>query len=95
MNASCSASAVYHPTRRHFLLSTAALAGLGQPAFAAQPKKRPRVAAIYTVFFHRSHAHDFLENFLEPYYFNGQLTDPGVEVVSFYGDQRAPRGDMT
>jgi hypothetical protein len=62
---------------------------------AAEPKKRPRLAAIYTVFRHRSHAHDILENFLEPYYFNGQLTDPGVEVVSFYADQRAAKGDMT
>ena len=55
----------------------------------------PRVAAVYTVFRHRSHAHDILENFLEPYYFNGKLTDPGVEVVSFYADQKAPMGDMT
>jgi hypothetical protein len=77
------------------VLSAAALAGLGRGAPAAQPRKRPRVAAIYTVFRHRSHAHDIVENFLEPYYFNGQLTDPGVEVVSFYADQQAPKGDMT
>jgi hypothetical protein len=50
---------------------------------------------VYTVFRHRSHAHDILENFLEPYYFNGKLIDPGVEVVSFYADQKAPTGDMT
>jgi hypothetical protein len=53
------------------------------------------VAAVYTVFHHRSHAHVLLENFLEPYYFNGKLTDPGVQVVSFYADQRATQGDMT
>src|SRR4051812_46141697 len=83
-----------NPTRRQFLLSTAALASLGYPTSAAQ-KKRPRVAPVYTVFRHRSHAHDILENFLEPYYFNGTLTDPGVEVVSFYADQKATTGDMT
>jgi len=49
----------FHPTRRQFVLSAAALAGCGQrvPARADEPKKRPRVAAIYTVFQKRSHAH--------------------------------------
>jgi hypothetical protein len=83
------------PTRRQFVLAAAALATLGKLAPAAEPKKQPRVAAVYTVFRHRSHAHDILENFLEPYYFNGKLTDPGVDVVSFYADQKAPTGDMT
>lgn len=88
----------FHLTRREFLLSAAALAAWhGQRALGRtdEPKKRPRVAAVYTVFHHRSHAHVLLENFLEPYYFNGQLTDPGVQVVSFYADQRAKKGDMT
>ena len=51
------------------------------------------MAAIFTVMHHRSHAHVILENFLEPYLFNGKRTEPGVEVVSFYADQR-PAGDM-
>jgi hypothetical protein len=84
-----------HPTRREFTLTALALAGFGRLAPADEPKKRPRVAAIYTVFRHRSHAHDIVENFLEPYYFNGKLTDPGVDVVSFYADQTAATGDMT
>ena len=83
------------PTRRQFVLSAAAVAGFGSVIPAVEPKKRPKVAAIYTVFRHRSHAHDFIENFLEPYYFNGKLTDPGVEIVSFYADQTAATGDMT
>src|SRR5215471_14449464 len=83
------------PTRRQFVLTAAAAAaGLGRLA-ADEPEKRPRVAAVYTVFRHRTHAHDILENFLEPYYFNGKLTDPGVDVVSFYADQKMPTGDMT
>lgn len=49
--------------------------------------RRPRVAALLTSFTFRSHAHVVLENFLEEYYFNGKLTDPGVDVVSFFSDQ--------
>jgi hypothetical protein len=56
-------------------------------------RKRPRVAAVITEFTHRSHAHVILENFLEPYYFNGKLTDPGVDVVGMYVDQFSS-GDM-
>lgn len=55
---------------------------------------RPKVAAVFTEFTHRSHAHVLLENFLAPYLFNGQRTDPGVDVVSFYADQ-TPSGDMS
>lgn len=61
-------------------------------AFAQKPV-RPKVAAIFTVLRFRSHAYNILENFLGPYYFNGQLTDPGVNVVSFYADQ-FPDDDM-
>lgn len=56
--------------------------------------KRPRVAAIVTEFTHRSHAHVILENFLEPYYFNGQLTESGMDVVSLYVDQFPAGRDM-
>ncbi len=85
-------------SRRRFL-QTAAGAGLLLPAFAgrlsaAADKKRPKVAVVYTSFTHRSHAHVLLENFLHPYLFNGKLTDPGVDVVSLYADQK-PGGDMT
>ena len=84
-----------HPllSRRTFLATTALAASA---LFSASPKlaKRPRVAAIYTSFTHRSHAHVILENFLQPYLFNGKRTDPGVDVVSFYADQ-LPTGDMT
>ncbi len=65
------------------------LASCGTP-----PRKRPRVAAIITEFTFRSHAHVLLENFLEPYYFNGELTDPEVDVVSLYVDQFPGERDM-
>ena len=81
--------------RREFLAASAAgLASTPLLAGRGIGRRRPRVAAIYTVFTYRSHAHVLLENFLQPYLFNGQLTDPGVDLVSFYRDQ-SPDGDMT
>lgn len=82
-------------TRRQLLQTGAvALPVLGRAAFAANERPRPRVAVIYTICTHRSHAHVILENFLGPYLFNGKRTDPGVDVVSLYVDQPR-RGDLT
>lgn len=71
-----------------------AAANLGGTSPAAD-SKRPRVAAVITELTYRSHAHVILENFLEPYYFNGRLTDPGVDVVSLYVDQVPKDRDMS
>jgi hypothetical protein len=94
---------IMRPTnRRHFLWHTGIAAcastsfsgaGVTPNIFAADVKKRPRVAVIFTVLRFRSHAYNILENFLGPYYFSGVLTDPGVDVVSFYADQ-FPQDDM-
>jgi hypothetical protein len=82
-------------TRRQFLgTAGAALALSGVPLPAAEPRKRPKVAAVFTEFTYRSHAHVILENFLEPYIFKGKRTEPGVEVASFFADQ-SPKGHMT
>src|SRR5690349_6916635 len=83
-----------HPTRRQ-VLATLGLAAAGavmskSPSFAADTpatQPRPRVAAIITAFYKRSHAHVILENFLEPYLFNGRATDPGVDVVGMFVEQ--------
>jgi len=84
-------------TRREFLagsLATAALPGVwGAGEAAVRNRKRPRVAAVFTVFRFRSHAYNILENFFKPYYFRGKLVDPGCDVVSFYADQ-FPENDM-
>ena len=66
---------------------TAAEIPLGQP-------RRPKVACLFTVFRHLSHAHVLLENFLEEYPFNGQMVVPGVEIVSLWGDQIRENSDM-
>jgi hypothetical protein len=87
-------------TRRRFLEQTA-MGLAGCPFFPAQGRgagsidsaDKLRVAAVITEFTYRSHAHVILENFLEPYLFNGQKTESGMKVVSLYVDQ-FPRGDM-
>ncbi len=87
-------------SRRRFIQGgTAAMAGLGlswkmMPGCMAAEDKPLKVAAVITEFTHRSHAHVILENFLEPYLFNGKKTASGMDVVSFYVDQ-FPEGDMS
>lgn len=88
------------PNRRDFLARcTAGAVGAslwsvtGRPALAVGAEKPLRVAAIMTTFTYRSHAHVILENFLLPYLFNGKVTQPGMEVASFFVDQIGS-GDM-
>lgn len=54
---------------------------------------RLKVAVIMTAFTQRSQAHVILENFLQPYLFNGRTIDPDMSVVSAYVDQY-PSGDV-
>lgn len=60
---------------------------------AGQDARRVRVAALFTAFTYRSHAHVILENFLKPYLFCGELITPPMEIVSLWGDQ-FPEGEM-
>ena len=64
---------------------------LGEPGL--REIQRPKVAAVFTEFRFRSHAYNILENFMGPYLFSGVVTDPGVDIVSFYADQ-FPADDM-
>ncbi|MSU19866.1 MAG: hypothetical protein EXS30_00550 [Pedosphaera sp.] len=91
-------------TRRQFLARTgrgaagaamawSVLGCLSPSAFAAH-QKRLRVAAIITEYSYRSHAHVILENFLEPYLFNGKLISSGMDLVSMYVDQ-IPANDLS
>jgi hypothetical protein len=82
--------------RREFL--RAAGIGLGGTALAAARAgaaagTKPKVAAIVTEFLYRDHAHVILENFVEPYLFNGRRTESGFEVAGLYVDQ-PHAGDM-
>lgn len=87
-------------TRRRFLKQTGmGLAGttffpaLLPAVTAVDSTEKLRVAAVITEFTYRSHAHVILENFLEPYLFNGQKTESRMDVVSLYVDQ-FPRAEM-
>jgi hypothetical protein len=91
-----------HGSRREFLRQAALLAGsayCGSPFTLAadEPpgakKARPKVAAIVTEFTYRAHAHVILENFLEPYLFNGELHRSPVDVASLFCDQQ-PSGEI-
>src|SRR5947208_17021690 len=81
--------------RRDFLRAGLGIAGsafasgLGGPAAFSADGVRPKVAAVVTELRFRDHAHVILENFLEPYLFNGKRTDPGFEVAGLYIDQPA------
>jgi hypothetical protein len=88
------------PSRRRFLEhSSQSLAGVmispafGRMAPGVDSARKRRVAAVVTEFTYRSHAHVILENFLEPYLFNGKRLESRMEVVSLYVDQ-SPRRDM-
>jgi hypothetical protein len=94
--------AMNEPVRRRAFLAAAGATSLSLPmlsrGLAEEPQRadagrRIKVAAVFTAFAYRWHAHVILENFLEPYLFCGRLIDPGMDVVSFYGDQ-FPEKDM-
>lgn len=78
--------------RRQFMAASA----LGAcSAFANDAPKRPRVAVLTTVLRFRSHAFNILENCFRPFLFNGQLVDPGIDIVSLYVDQVPKEGDLS
>jgi hypothetical protein len=88
-------------TRRQFLRDAAVLAGAACSVPLAHlraddakpaPVARPKVAVVATACYYRSHAHVILENFLEPYLFNGELLTSPADVVSIYLDQ-VPKND--
>ncbi len=82
--------------RREFLWTAGlgmSAASWGNVARAADEPAPIKVAAILTEFSYRSHAHVILENFLEPYLFNGKKTVSGTKVVALYVDQ-FPKDEM-
>lgn len=85
-------------SRRAFLQNSAlglAAGSILKPGslLAAEDKKPFKVAALLTEFTPKSHAHVILENFIEPYLFNGKRVDSGMTVVGMYVDQFA-KADM-
>lgn len=82
--------------RRDWLGASAGACALSLlPRCARADDRRLKIAAVVTEFSYRSHAHVILENFFEPYLFNGKLTDPGMDVVSLYTDQVPKDRDLS
>lgn len=83
-------------SRRRFLASASAplLLLASSPERALAGNRRLRVAAVITEYTYRSHAHVILENFLEPYLFNGKLISSNMDIVSLYVDQ-TPANDLS
>lgn len=59
------------------------LAGCSQ----IQQRKRPRLAAIATIYFRHSHAQHIVDRFLDGYGWNGTHHRPEMDLVSLYVDQ--------
>src|ERR1700722_19370878 len=71
--------------RREFIAGVA-----GLPAAAAFAPRRPRIAALSTTYFLRSHSDDFITRFLEGYWINDHYYPPPCDIVSLYMDQVHP-----
>ena len=88
-------------TRREFLdtsgwcLRRCCCRNLVQSARHRRIDARLKVAAVFTEFTYRSHAHVILENFLGPYYFNGQVIDPWVRRREFLRRPIPEPGEMS
>lgn len=76
-------------SRRDLLAGMAGMAAatpLASTAWAAE-RRRPRIAAITTVFHKYSHSQHIVDRFLEGYGWNGRHHRPAMDVVSMYVEQ--------
>lgn len=72
--------------RRDFLIASAAgLIAAGQPLFAAQ--RRPKIAALTTIYHKYSHSQHIVDRFLDGYGWEGKHHHPEMDVVSLYVEQ--------
>src|SRR6185369_2607902 len=72
--------------RRAFLVGTAATLALGPNAWAAE-RRRPRIAALTTVYYKYSHSEHIVDRFLDGYGWEGGHHRPAMDVVSLYVEQ--------
>lgn len=73
-------------SRRAFLLGTAGVSlSAGLPAWAGA--RRPRIAALTTIYHKYSHSQHIVDRFLEGYGWEGRHHVPEMDVVSLYVEQ--------
>lgn len=72
-------------TRRGFLAGTAATLALGRAAWASD--RRPRIAALTTIYHKYSHSQHIVDRFLEGYGWEGRHHRPAMDVVALYVEQ--------
>ena len=77
----------YHAmyTSRLFSPGTAATLALGQAAWASD--RRPRIAALTTIYHKYSHSQHIIDRFLEGYGWEGRHHRPAMDVVALYVEQ--------
>ena len=75
-----------HFSRREFLAGTAASLVAGNMAFGAEGR-RPKIAALTTIYHKYSHSQHIVDRFLEGYSWEGRHHRPDMEVVSLYVEQ--------
>ncbi|MBI2926103.1 MAG: hypothetical protein HYY24_10400 [Verrucomicrobia bacterium] len=73
-------------TRRTFLVGAAATLALGPSALAAG-RRRPRIAALTTIYHKYSDSQHIVDRFLEGYGWEGRHHRPAMDVVSLYVEQ--------
>jgi len=74
-----------HFTRRSFLAQTAATPLLGY--VDKTTPRRPRIAALTTIFHKYSHSEHLIDRFLEGYGWNNRHHRPPMDIVSLYVEQ--------
>jgi len=73
-------------SRRVFLSTMAGSLPLGRKLFAAGGR-RPKIAALTTIYHKYSHSQHIVDRFLEGYGWNGRLHRPEFDVVSLFVEQ--------
>ena len=73
-------------SRRSFLAGTTATLALGPSAWATD-RRRPRIAALTTIYHKYSHSQHIVDRFLDGYGWEGRHHRPAMDVVSLYVEQ--------
>ncbi|MCH2203258.1 MAG: hypothetical protein MK102_14915, partial [Fuerstiella sp.] len=73
-------------SRRSFLAGVAGTLPLVQTAYGIE-KRRPRIAALTTIYHKYSHSQHIVDRFLEGYGWEGRHHRPPMDVVSLYVEQ--------